>query len=59
MKKAQKKYLWFGYGSYSGFPEINPLNPGSMRADPSIFEKLFELFGIKEKMKVDPKKDRE
>lgn len=58
VKKAKKKYLWFGYGSYSGYPEVSPLNPGNIRADPGIFEKLFELFGIKEKPKEDLEEGR-
>lgn len=53
VKKAKKKYLWFGYGSYSGYPEVSPLNPGNIRADPGIFETIFGLFGIKEKPKED------
>jgi len=58
VKKAKKKYLWFGYGSYSGFPEVSPLNPGNIRADPGIFDKLFELFGVKEKPKKEPDEDK-
>lgn len=50
-KKNQKKYLWFGYGSYSAFPEVSPLNPGNIRADSHSFDKLFELFGVKDKTK--------
>jgi hypothetical protein len=53
-KKNQKKYLWFGYGSYSGLDGLSPVNPGNMRAAPNIFDKLFELFGVKEKTKEEP-----
>jgi hypothetical protein len=58
VKKARKKYLWFGYGSYSGFPEISPINAGNIRADPGIFDKLFELFGVKEKPKKELEDDK-
>lgn len=54
-ERKKKKYLWFGYGGYGGFGELGPTNPGNIRADPGIFDKLFELFGVKEK----PKKERE
>ena len=54
VKKAQKKYLWFGYGSYSGLDALSPMNPGNMRAAPNIFDKLFELFGVKEKTNEEP-----
>ena len=53
-RKSRKKYLWFGYGSYSGTPDLGPLNPGNMRAAPNILDKLFELFGVKEKTKEEP-----
>ena len=43
-KKKPKKYLWFGYGSYSG--ETGAFHPTNIRADPSIFDKLFELFHV-------------
>lgn len=58
VKKAKKKYLWFGYGSYSGLEDLGPLNAGNIRADPSIFDRLFELFRVKEKTKEEPEKDR-
>jgi len=57
-QKKKKKYLWFGYGGYGGFGEMGPTNPGNIRADPGIFDKLFELFGVKEKPKKEPKEDR-
>ena len=56
VKKAKTKYLWFGYGSYSSLEDPGPLNPGNMRANPNIFDKLFELFGVKEKTKEEPEK---
>jgi hypothetical protein len=49
VQKTKKKYLWFGYGSYSGLEDLGPMNPGNMRAAPNIIDKLFELFGVKEK----------
>lgn len=49
VNKAKKKYLWFGYGSYSNYGISDPINPHNIRAAPDIFEKLFELFGVKEK----------
>jgi hypothetical protein len=56
-KKAQKKYLWFGYGSYSGLDALGPMNPGNMCAAPSIMDKLFELFGVKENIKEESEKN--
>jgi hypothetical protein len=58
VKKAKKKYLWFGYGSYSGLEDLGPLNPGNMRASPNIFDKLFELFGVKEKTKEESEQNK-
>ena len=55
-KKKQKQYMWLGFGNYSGDGTQGPMNPGNMRADPGIFDKLFELFGVKEKPKKNPKK---
>ena len=57
--KKQKKYQWFGFGSYAGPGETGAFNPANIRADPGIFDKLFELFGVKEKTKEDFKKDNE
>jgi len=57
-EQKKKKYLWFGYGSYSGFGETGPINPGNIRADPGIFDKLFELFGVKEKPKKESEEDK-
>jgi len=57
-KKKQKKYLWFGYGSYSGPGEAGAFNPTNVRADPNIFDKLFEIFGVKEKTKEEPEENR-
>jgi len=54
-EKNKKKYLWFGYGGYANFGEVGPPNPGNIRADPGIFDNLFELFVVKEK----PKKEEE
>lgn len=56
-KKKQKKYLWFGYGPYPG-GEMGAFHPVNIRADPSIFDKLFELFGVKEKSKKEPEEDK-
>jgi hypothetical protein len=49
--KKQKKYMWLGFGDYSGDGLQGPINPGNVRASPGIFDKLFELFGVKEKDK--------
>jgi hypothetical protein len=54
IKKKQRKYLWFGYGSYSGPGEAGAFNPTNLRADVSIFDKLFEIFGVKEKTREGP-----
>jgi hypothetical protein len=56
VKKAKTKYLWFGYGNYSGLEDVSPMNPGNMRAAPNILDQLFELFGVKEKQKEEPQK---
>ena len=57
VKKAKKQYLWFGYGSYSSLDALGPMKPGNMRAAPNIFDKLFELFGVNEKIKEEPEED--
>jgi len=54
-KKKQKKYMWLGFGSYSGAATQGPINPGNIRADVGIFDKLFELFGVKEKTSKETK----
>jgi len=48
-KKGKEKYMWLGFGNYSGGGTQGPMNPGNIRADPGIFDKLFELFGLKDK----------
>ena len=61
MKKAKKKYLWFGYGDYGGYGVYgnpNTFQPVNIRADPSIFDKLFEIFGVKEKLKKESEEDK-
>jgi hypothetical protein len=57
VKKAKKKYLWFGYGNYDAYG-TNAFQPVNIRADPSILDKLFELFGVKEKPKKGPEEDK-
>jgi len=57
-EQKKKKYLWFGYGGYANFGEFGPTNPGNIRADPGIFDKLFELFGVKEKPKKEFEEDK-
>jgi hypothetical protein len=59
MKKQQKKYLWFGFGGYSGAGEAGAFNPVNIRADSNIFDKLFEIFGVKEKTTQEPKEDKQ
>jgi hypothetical protein len=49
VKKARKKYLWLGYGSYTNYGFSDPVNTNNLRASPDILDKLFELFGVKEK----------
>ena len=58
VKKAQKKYLWFGYGSYSNSGSVDPVNYTNIRADPGILNKFFELLGVKEEPKKEPEEDR-
>lgn len=50
-KIKQKKYMWLGFGNYSGDGTQGPINPGNVRANPGMFDKLFELFGVKDKDK--------
>lgn len=57
-EQKKKKYLWFGYGGYGGFGDLNAFQPVNIRADPGIFDKLFELFGVKEKPKKEPGEDK-
>jgi hypothetical protein len=56
-KKNQKKYLWFGYGGYGGAGDTNAFQPVNIRAAPNILDKLFELFGVKEKPKNESEED--
>ena len=55
----QKKYMWMGFGTYSGGGVQGPINSGNVRADPGIFDKLFEFFGLKEKSQAENKEDAE
>jgi len=57
-EKKKKKYLWFGYGGYGGYGDLNAFQPVNIRADPGIFDMLFELFGVKEKPKKEPEEGR-
>jgi hypothetical protein len=57
-EKKKKKYLWFGYGGYGPGGDVNAFQPTNIRADPGLFDKLFELFGVKEKPKKEPEEDR-
>ncbi len=56
-EQKKTKYLWFGYGGYGGFGDLNAFQPVNIRAEPGIFEKLFELFGVKEKPKKESEED--
>lgn len=56
-EKKKKKYLWFGFGSYSGFGDFNAFHSVNIRAEPGIFDKLFELFGVKEKPTENPEEE--
>ncbi len=58
-KAKKKKYLWLGYGSYSQLGGAGLLNPGNIRSDPGILDKLFEIFGVKEKPKKERHEDKE
>lgn len=58
-EQKKKKYLWFGYGSYGGYGDVNAFQPTNVRVDPGIFDKLFELFGVKEKPKKELEEDEE
>ena len=59
VKKKEEKYMWLGFGNYSGGGVQGPINPRNIRADPGIFGKLFELFGLKKKDKAEGKEDSE
>ena len=56
-QKEKKTYMWFGYGGYSGPWESAAFNPTNIRAAPSLFDKLFEIFGVKDK--EDPQENRD
>jgi hypothetical protein len=58
-ERKKKKYLWFGYGSYGGIGDLNAFQPVNIRADPGIFDRLFELFGVKEKPEKQRQEDEE
>jgi hypothetical protein len=58
VKKAQKKYLWFGFGDYPGAGTSGAFNSLNVRADTSIFDKLLEIFGVKEKSEEKPEENR-
>ena len=59
VKKKEEKYMWLGFGNYSGGGVQGPINPGNIRADPGIFGKLFELFGLKKKDTAESNEDSE
>jgi hypothetical protein len=56
-EQKKKRYLWLGYGGYRSL-EAGTFNPVNIRADPGIFDKLFELFGVKEKPKKESEADK-
>lgn len=58
VKKAQKKYLWFGYGAYPG-PDPSAFNYVNIRADSGIFDRLLEIFGVKQKPKEESEEHRD
>jgi hypothetical protein len=58
-KKKEEKYMWLGFGNYSGGGVQGPINPGNVRADPGIFDRLLELFRLKEKTKNENQEDSE
>ena len=58
VKKTKKRYLWFGYGSYGAYGDSNAFQPVNIRAEPAILDKLFELFGVKEKPKEERREDQ-
>lgn len=58
-RKKAEKYMWLGFGNYSGGGVQGPINPGNVRADPSVFDRLFELFGLKAKSKPEDQEDSE
>ena len=36
----------------------DPINPNNIRAAPSMLDKLFELFGVKERIKEEQSEDK-
>ena len=40
-----------------GLGETGAFNPANIRADPNIFDKLFEMFGVTEKTKEEPEEN--
>jgi hypothetical protein len=55
--KKRKKFQWLRFGSYAAYGITDPIDPANIRADPSIFDKLFEIFGVKEKTKEEPEEN--
>jgi len=43
--------------SLRGLGETGAFNPANIRADPNIFDKLFEMFGVTEKTKEEPEEN--
>ena len=43
--------MFFGYGAYPSTGDPSGFNTVNIRADAGIFDKLFEIFGVKEKPK--------
>jgi hypothetical protein len=58
-KKREEKYMWLGYGNYSGAGLQGPINPGNVRAGSGMFDQLFELFSLKDKAKSANREDSE
>jgi hypothetical protein len=58
-KRKKKSTCGWGFGNYSGGGVQGPINPGNVRADSSIFDRLLELFGLKEKTKNENKEASE
>jgi len=52
-RQPKKKYMWLGYGEYSNLTGVAPgrLLDGGMARSPNFFDAIFEMLGIKKKVK--------
>lgn len=49
VKKGKERFMWFGFGGYPGWVDASAFHPINVSGDVGLFDKLLELFGVKEK----------